>query len=279
MDKSNTASVKAFPIRQPASGIRQVEISRGVVIGSKRLVVIAGPCSIESEEQFFDTADAVIQCGAAALRGGVFKPRTSPYSFQGLGCEGLGIIKHAKKRYDVPIVSELLDVRYLDDMCRVVDMIQVGSRNMYNYPLLKELGKVNKPVLLKRGFMATLEEFVGAAHYILSNGNNNVVLCERGIRSFDSATRFCLDLSSVPVLKEMTGLPVVVDPSHATGVSRYVEPMAMAAVAAGADGVMVEVHRNPSQALSDGHQSLNFAEFRRLCSRLRGIANAVGRRL
>ncbi len=254
-----------------------VRLSSDVAIGGKEICVIAGPCSIESEEQFLAVISSVKESGAKAIRGGIFKPRTSPYSFQGLGSTGFNILDNAKKTFGSPIISEVMDQRMLEEMAEHVDAFQVGARNMYNYPLLKDLGRLNKPVLLKRSMMATIEEFVGAAEYILSHGNSNVILCERGIRSFDSNTRFCLDLAAISVLKEKLKQPIIVDPSHGTGVARYVEPMALAAIAAGADGIMIEVHATPEKALSDGKQALTFDAFRSLMLKLDKVSNAVGR--
>lgn len=248
-----------------------------VSVGSERIVVMAGPCSVESEEHMLGLSKQVADLGATVVRGAIFKPRTSPYTFQGLGKEGITILKSVKEQVRLPIVTEILDVRTLDDILESVDLIQVGARNMYNYPLLKELGSIDRPVLLKRAFMATIDEFIGAAEYLLSRGNPNVILCERGIRSFDGSTRFSLDLNAVPVLKEKTRLPVIVDPSHGTGVARYVEPMALAAIAAGADGLMIEVHNDPQNALSDGNQSLTVDQFETLVNRARKVAQAVGR--
>lgn len=254
-----------------------VTIAPGVVVGAKEICLIAGPCSVESEAQLLKIAEFAVDSGARALRGGAFKPRTSPYSFQGLGVDGLSILKTAKAKTGLPVVSEVLDVRMIEEMHDYVDVFQVGARNMYNYPLLKELGKLDKPVLLKRSMMATIEEYLSAAEYLLVRGNKNIILCERGIRSFDNSTRFVLDLTAVSVLKERTQLPVVVDPSHGTGVSRYVEPMALAAIAAGADGLLIEVHYEPESALSDGAQSLSFDQFKSLSSKIKRVADAVGR--
>jgi 3-deoxy-7-phosphoheptulonate synthase len=256
-----------------------VPVGHGVAFGGKQFHVIAGPCSVESEEQFLKIAKCVSECGAVILRGGIFKPRTSPYSFQGLGREGLNILRATRGKLGVPLSTEILDVRQLDDLIDCVDLFQVGSRNMYNYPLLKELGSIQKPVLLKRGFMATVDEFRGAAEYILSRGNPNVILCERGIRSFDTSTRFTLDLNVIPVLKEKLKCPIVVDPSHGTGVARYVEALSLAAAAVGADGLMIEVHPEPLKALSDGPQSLTFTQFEQLMKKLRLVVAAVGREI
>ena len=232
--------------------------------------MIAGPCLIESKEQICFIAKEVKACGAAMLRGGAFKPRTSPYAFQGLGEEGIGFLLAAKKETGLPVVTEITDISHLRYFDRV-DMIQVGARNMQNFELLKELGKTDKPVLLKRGLASTLDELLKSAEYILAGGNPNVVLCERGIRTFETSTRNTLDLSAVPMLKSMTGLPVIVDPSHATGINFLVKPMSLAAVAAGADGLLIEVHSDPENALCDGAQSLTTAEFKDLARSARGL--------
>lgn len=229
-------------------------------IGGGNFLTIAGPCSVETEEQIIEVALAVKEAGAGMLRGGAFKPRTSPYSFQGLGAEGIRLLLEAKKASGLPIVTEIMDLsqlKYFDD----VDVIQIGARNMQNFELLKEMGRSGKPILLKRGLSSTLEELLMSAEYIMAGGNENIILCERGIRTFETYTRNTLDLSAIPVLKELTHLPVIVDPSHATGVARYVKSMAIAAAAAGADGLMIEVHNNPSKALCDGAQSLTPAQF------------------
>jgi 3-deoxy-7-phosphoheptulonate synthase len=246
-------------------------------IGGAGVTVIAGPCSVESREQILATADAVKAAGATMLRGGAFKPRTSPYSFQGLEEEGLYLLAEARDRTGLPIVTEAMDASQLDLVARYADMIQIGARNMQNYPLLREAGRAKLPVLLKRGVSATLEELLLAAEYILNEGNYQVVLCERGIRGFNGHTRYTLDLAAVPVLKHLTHLPVIVDPSHGTGKWRYVAPMALAAVAGGADGLIVEVHPDPARALSDGPQSLNLENFANLMSALRPVASAIGR--
>jgi 3-deoxy-7-phosphoheptulonate synthase len=246
-------------------------------VGGTRLAVMAGPCSVESRQQILATADAVKAAGATILRGGAFKPRTSPYSFQGLEEEGLRLLAEARERTGLPVVTEAMDASQLDLVSRYADMIQIGARNMQNYPLLREAGRVRLPVLLKRGVSATLEELLLAAEYILSEGNFQVVLCERGVRGFNNHTRYTLDLSAVPVLKSLTHLPVIVDPSHGTGKWKYVPAMARAAVAAGADGIMVEVHPDPANALSDGPQSLTLENFTELMASLRVVAGAVGR--
>ena len=233
------------------------------VIGDGSLTIIGGPCSVESEEQIIEIAKAIKQSGGNILRGGAFKPRTSPYDFQGKRADGLKLLSLAKQETGLPIVSEIVAVHHID-LFDDVDILQVGARNMQNFELLKELGKSKKPVLLKRGFSNTLKEFLYSAEYIMSNGNENVILCERGIRTFEDWTRNTLDLSAVPLLKEVSHLPVIVDPSHATGISSLVKPMSFAAVAAGADGLMVEVHNSPENALSDGAQSITPDEFRKI---------------
>ncbi|MDR7482891.1 MAG: 3-deoxy-7-phosphoheptulonate synthase [Armatimonadota bacterium] len=259
---------------QPEDTIVRV---RGQSIGSARVAVIAGPCSVESREQILSTAEAVKAAGAGFLRGGAFKPRTSPYSFQGMEEEGLQLLAEARARTGLPVVTEAMDAAQLELVARYADVVQIGARNMQNYPLLREAGRMKLPVLLKRGVSATIEEFLLAAEYILNEGNYQVVLCERGIRGFNSHTRYTLDLSAVPVLKRLSHLPVIVDPSHGTGKWRYVGSMARAAVAAGADGLMIEVHPDPANALSDGPQSLNLENFADLMGSLRPLAAAVGR--
>lgn len=251
----------------------------GVKIGGPEVVIIAGPCAIESSEQLYETARAAKNGGARIMRGGAFKPRSSPYSFQGLGEEGLKIMREISNETGLPIVTEVMDTRQMEMVANYADMLQIGSRNMHNYPLLKEAGLANKPVLLKRGMMATIEEFLLAAEYILNQGNTQVILCERGIRTFETSTRNTLDLSAVPVLKKLTHLPVIVDPSHGTGVRWIVPPMAKAAIASGADGLIMEVHHKPETALCDGQQSLYPDEFQQLMSDLKKIAEAVGRKL
>ncbi|MCK5758777.1 MAG: 3-deoxy-7-phosphoheptulonate synthase, partial [Clostridiales bacterium] len=247
--------------------------------GGGKIGVIAGPCSVESEEQIVDIAKQVKKAGASFLRGGAFKPRTSPYSFQGLGYEGLELLGIAKQETGLPIVSEILSENMVDRFARDVDVIQVGARNMQNFMLLKELGKTRKPILLKRGLSATIEEWLMSAEYIMSEGNPNIILCERGIRTFEKYTRNTLDISAVPAVKRMSHLPVIVDPSHATGLRWMVMPMARAAVAADADGIMIEVHNDPEHALSDGNQSITPDEFNELMNSLRIISGAVGRRI
>ena len=243
-------------------------------IGGGNFCMIAGPCSVETEAQIIEVAQKVKQAGADILRGGAFKPRTSPYDFQGLGAEGIRLLLEAKKATGLPIVTEIMSTQYLD-LFADIDIIQVGARNMQNFDLLKELGKTNKPILLKRGLANTLKEFLMSAEYIMSEGNQNVILCERGIRTFDTYARNTLDLTAVPVLHELSHLPVIVDPSHATGKVHLVPPMAMAAVACGADGVMVEVHNDPIHALCDGAQSLKPEQFAVLAEKMRTVRKAV----
>ena len=237
-----------------------VEIAPGVKIGGGNFQVIAGPCSVESEEQIIEVAEAVKASGATMLRGGAFKPRTSPYAFQGMRAHGLDLLLRAKEVTGLPIVTEIMSADHLP-LFKDVDLIQVGARNMQNFELLKVLGKQDKPILLKRGLANTIEEWLMSAEYIMAGGNKNIILCERGIRTFETATRNTLDLSAIPVLREKTHLPVIVDPSHATGVRHYVEPLSVGAVAVGADGLIIEVHNNPQKALCDGPQSLTPAQF------------------
>jgi len=251
----------------------------GVQVGGSEIVIIAGPCAVENREQLFETARSVKAGGAKILRGGAFKPRSSPYNFQGLGEEGLKLLSLIRKETGLPVVTEVMDTRQVELVASYADMIQIGSRNMQNYPLLKEVGMCRKPILLKRGMMATVEEFLLAAEYILHQGNDQVILCERGIRTFETSTRNTLDLSAVPMLKRLSHLPVIVDPSHGTGVRWMVPPMAKAAVAVGADGLIMEVHYKPEEALCDGYQSLNLDEFDRLISDLIKIAQAIGREI
>jgi len=251
----------------------------GVEVGGSEVVVIAGPCAVESHEQLFETARAVKAGGARILRGGAFKPRSSPYNFQGLGEEGLKLLGYIRKETGLPVVTEVMDTRLVELVAGYADMIQIGSRNMQNYPLLKEAGMCRKPVLLKRGMMATIEEFLLAAEYILNQGNEQVILCERGIRTFETSTRNTLDLSAVPMLKRLSHLPVIVDPSHGTGLRWMVPAMAKAAIAVGADGLIMEVHYKPEEAICDGHQSLDLNEFALLMTDLKKIAQAVGREI
>ena len=255
----------------PADTVIQVGNAK---FGGGHFAMIAGPCSVESEDQIIEVATAVKEAGADVLRGGAFKPRTSPYAFQGMKDEGIRLLLKAKEVTGLPIITEIMNIRALD-LFADVDIIQVGARNMQNFDLLQELGKTNKPILLKRGLANTLQELLMSAEYIMSEGNENVILCERGIRSFETYTRNTLDLSAVPVLHELTHLPIVVDPSHATGKAKLVPPMAAAAVASGADGIMVEVHNNPACALCDGAQSLTPAQFAELTKKVTLIQEAI----
>jgi 3-deoxy-7-phosphoheptulonate synthase len=254
-----------------------IQLGRGVAVGGEQVVVMAGPCSVESEEQIEAVAACVARLGARVLRGGAFKPRSSPYTFQGLGPRGLELMRRAADQYGLLVVSEVMDQTQIPLMLDYVDVLQVGARNMQNFFLLKELGKTSKPILLKRGISATLEELLLSAEYIMSGGNYNVILCERGIRTFESSTRNTLDLSAVPVIHKLSHLPIIADPSHATGRRDKVVPMARAAVAAGADGLLVEVHNHPEKALSDGPQALYLEQFEQLMRQLKLIAPAVGR--
>jgi len=248
-------------------------------IGSPQLALMAGPCSVEGEHQVFTIAAAVARAGATILRGGAYKPRTSPYSFQGLGEEGLKLLRRAADAHGLAVVSEVLDPQQVELVARHADILQVGARNMQNFPLLREVGHAEKPVLLKRGLAATIEEWLMSAEHILSQGNTQVILCERGIRTFETYTRNTLDLNAIPVVKERSHLPVIVDPSHGTGIRDKVAPMARAAIAAGADGLIIEVHHDPDHALSDGDQSLYPEQFHELMDQIRTIAGVLGRRV
>ena len=252
----------------------------GVKVGGENLALIAGPCSVESEEQVIEVAKAVKAAGANILRGGAFKPRTSPYAFQGMGSSGLDILVAAKKATGLPICSELMDAQYLDEFNEKVDLIQIGARNMQNFDLLKKVGAgTKKPILLKRGLSATFEEWIMSAEYIMASGNPNVILCERGIRTFESYTRNTLDLQAIPVVKKLTHLPIIIDPSHAGGKWWLVEPMAKASVAGGADGLMIEVHNDPEKALCDGPQSLRPEKYEKLLKQISKIAEVVGKKV
>lgn len=248
-----------------------------VAIGGNRQVVIAGPCAVESEEMVLEAARRVKSAGASILRGGAFKPRTSPYSFRGLGEKGLEILAAARAETGLPIVTEVISPEHVEQVAKYADILQVGARNMQNFCLLERLGDIGKPILLKRGMMATIEEMLMSAEYIISSGNPNIILCERGIRTFEKMTRNTLDIISVPVLKEISHLPVIVDPSHSTGKTRYVGPASRAAIAAGADGLIIEVHPDPSKALCDGKQSLDPTDFEKLMGQLKDISQAIGR--
>lgn len=251
----------------------------GVKVGGSHLTVIAGPCSIESEEQVIEIARAAKAAGATMLRGGAFKPRTSPYAFQGMGSSGLDILYKAGKEVGLPIVSELMSADHLEEFDEKVDLIQIGARNMQNFDLLKQLGKTKRPILLKRGLSATFEEWIMSAEYIMAAGNPNVILCERGVRTFETYTRNTLDLQAIPVIKRLTHLPIIIDPSHAGGKWWLVEPMARAAVAAGCDGLMIEVHNDPEKALCDGPQSLKPEKFDHVMQQIKGIAQVIGKEI
>ncbi len=272
-----------YPFKLSSRAFREEDTQirvRDLVIGGPEIVLMAGPCAVEGEEQVRTAARAVRDAGARVLRGGAYKPRTSPYSFQGLGVTGLKILREAADETGLAVVSEIMDVSQLEVMLDYVDILQVGARNVQNFTLLQALGQIDRPVLLKRGMSSTIDEWLMAAEYIISGGNPNVIVCERGIRAFGgSYTRNILDLSAVPVVKELSHLPVVIDPSHAVGVRNKVIPMARAAIAAGCDGLLVEVHPNPQAALCDGPQSLHLEEFAALADQIRAIARAIGRGL
>jgi len=263
--------------RQLKDGADSILEIGGRKVGGTNFALMAGPCTVENRDQMLASADSVAAAGATMLRGGAYKPRTSPYSFQGLGREGLRLLAEAKDRTGLPIVTELLDLRDLDDVLGVADVIQIGARNMQNYSLLAEVGKSGRPALLKRGLSATVEELLMASEYILKEGNENVMLCERGIRTYETAYRFTLDLLAVPALKEQTHLPVIVDPSHAPGRRDWVESMSLAAVAAGADGIIVEVHNDPDRAICDAAQQVPTSDFNELTSKIESIAGVVGK--
>jgi 3-deoxy-7-phosphoheptulonate synthase len=278
--KPYTFKIPAAKLASKKSDTHQTIVNvNGVKFGGSEIVMISGPCAVESKEQLFETANAVAKFGGQILRGGAFKPRTSPYSFQGLEEEGLKLLRLAKLETGLPFVTEVMDTRQIDLVGEYADMLQIGSRNMSNFPLLKEAGLSKKPVLLKRGMNATIEEFVMAAEYILAQGNDQVVLCERGIRTFETAYRNTLDLNAIPMLKSLTHLPIIVDPSHGTGHRWMVSTMAKAAIAAGADGLIIEMHYRPGEALCDGDQSLYPEDFDQLMGELRILAPAVGRRI
>ena len=251
----------------------------GVSVGTQQVIVMAGPCSIESREQMMETAQAVKQAGAHVLRGGAFKPRTSPYAFQGLGLKGLELLREARDQFHLPVITEVMSPQEVTLVAQYADILQIGARNMQNFALLHAVGEIQKPVMLKRGMMSTIEELLMAAEYILSHGNQRVILCERGIRTFETATRNTFDINAIPVLKALTHLPVIADPSHGTGKWELVAPVARAAVAAGADGLLIEVHCDPAHALSDGAQSLKPENFTRMVADVRRVADAVGRTL
>jgi 3-deoxy-7-phosphoheptulonate synthase len=254
-----------------------IKLPNGVEIGGREIVVMAGPCSVESQEQIFTAADLVRQAGAKVLRGGAFKPRSSPYTFQGLGLEALKLLREAGDRFGLMVISEVMEISQIELMLPYIDIFQVGARNMQNFNLLRELGKVRKPVLMKRGIAATIEEMLLSAEYIMSGGNYQVLLCERGIRTFETYTRNTLDISAIPIVHKLSHLPITSDPSHGTGLRDKVAPMACASIAAGADALLIEVHPSPDNALSDGAQSLYPQQFSELMAQLRMIAPAVGR--
>jgi 3-deoxy-7-phosphoheptulonate synthase len=261
----------------PADSI--IDVGFGVAIGGPQLTIMAGPCSIETEDHIFDSARAVKAAGANILRGGAFKPRTSPYAFRGLGEDGLRFLHAAGREYGLPVITELMSVRDIDAVCEYADIIQIGARNMQNFMLLDEVGRVQKPVMLKRGLSGQIEEWLLAAEYIMAQGNPNVILCERGIRTFETAYRNTFDVNAIPVARELTHLPIIADPSHGTGRASLVTPVALAAVAAGADGLMIEVHNNPDHALSDGAQSLTYDRFATMMRTVGAVAAAVERTL
>jgi 3-deoxy-7-phosphoheptulonate synthase len=246
-------------------------------VGGRALAIVAGPCSVEGSAMLLETARSVRESGASMLRGGAYKPRTSPYAFQGMGEAGLELLAEAREATGLPVVTEVMDTREVERVARYADVLQIGTRNMQNYPLLSEVGRTRTPVLLKRGYSATIRELLMAAEYIMAEGNHNVILCERGIRTFEPSTRNTLDVGAIPVLKEETHLPVIVDPSHAGGRAALVAPLAFAAIAAGADGLIIEVHPSPAEAKSDGDQSLTLPAFAQLMHRLVGFAEAAGR--
>jgi 3-deoxy-7-phosphoheptulonate synthase len=256
-----------------------IDVGHGVVIGGDHVIIMAGPCSVDTKERLLHTAEVVKEAGARVLRGGAFKPRTSPYAFQGHGEKALRFLAEARKQTGLPVVTEVMNVNDVKLVEEYADIIQVGARNVQNFDLLKAVGKTRRAVLLKRGMATTIQEWLLSAEYIMSNGNYNVILCERGIRTFETATRFTLDLNAVPVLRHLTHLPIIVDPSHGVGVREYIPALAKAAVAAGADGLMLEVHPKPEEALSDGPQSLLPEQFAKLMGELRAVALAVGRTL
>jgi len=278
---------KVLPILKPYKLVSRdfkpensvIDLGNGIKIGGEKIVVMAGPCSVENRDLLIDIARKVKKAGATVLRGGAFKPRTSPYSFQGLGEEGLKYLAEAKNQTGLLIVTELMDIRDVDLVARYADIIQIGARNMQNFNLLKEVGRIKKPVLLKRGIASTIKELLMSAEYVMSEGNFNVILCERGIRTFEDFTRFTLDINAVPAIKSQSHLPVIVDPSHGTGKWGLVPAVSKAGIAAGADGLIIEVHPSPEDALSDGAQSLLPENFEKMMQELRRVAEAVGRKL
>lgn len=266
--------VKKAPLTTRIKGMMDTVIDvKGVKIGGGHVTMMAGPCSVESREQIMNTAESVKQSGAQILRGGAFKPRTSPYSFQGLGEEGLKLLKEAGEKYDMPVITEVMEIDTFDMVESYADILQIGARNMSNFSLLKRAGKSQKPILLKRGMSSTIEEFLMSAEYILANGNSEVILCERGIRTFETMMRNTLDLASIPLIKELSHLPIIIDPSHGTGIRELVSPMSKAAVVIGGDGLMIEVHHKPEEALCDGPQSLNPESFSTLMTELKSLSD------
>lgn len=283
-DHCNTGNVELNTLVYPKAGRHHnpagtVIDVQGVKIGGTAIVIMAGPCAVENEEQVVTTAEAVRNLGGNILRGGAYKPRSSPYSFQGLEEEGLKLLQLAREKTGLPVISEVMDTRAVEKVSEYADILQIGSRNMQNYPLLKEAGRCRKPVMLKRGMNATIDEYLLAAEYILDGGNEQVILCERGIRSFETSYRNTMDLNAVPMLKKLSHLPVIVDPSHGTGHSWMVPALAKAAIAVGADGLLIEVHYRPEEALCDGPQSLSIEEFKKLMVELQGLTPVLGRRL
>ena len=270
----------AFPLtkKTPENPQTIIEVN-GIKIGGEDLAIIAGPCAVESEEQLYAIANFLANKGIKIMRGGAYKPRTSPYSFQGLMEDGLKLLRGVSQKYDMAIITEVLDLSLLDTIYPYTDIIQIGARNMKNYHFLKELGKTDKPVMLKRGMDATLEEWLLAAEYILMGGNQQVILCERGIRTFDNTSRNTMDIAAIPLIKQLSHLPIIADPSQATGNREIVGPLSLAAVAAGADGLMIEVHNNPEKALSDGPQSLRFEQFSDLLDKLNLLGNMNGKKI
>jgi len=278
--ESVTRIMKPYKLASRAFKPRDTKVNcGGVEIGGERIIVIAGPCAVESETQIMEAARAVKKAGASILRGGAFKPRTSPFSFQGLQIKGLELLAKAREDFGMPVVTEVVNPQEVEMVASYADMLQIGSRNMQNFALLTNVGKSRRPVVLKRGFSCTITEWLTAADYLLAEGNNQVILCERGIRTFEDSIRFSLDISAIPVLKKASHLPVIVDPSHAAGHYSLVPAIAKAAVAAGADGLLIEVHPNPKEALVDGLQSLSTSDFTRLMEELRTIARSVGRHI
>ena len=279
-DQEHNIQINEFKLSSRALHPENTEIKvRDNIIGGKKLAIMAGPCSVENREQILNIAKSVKNAGASFLRGGAFKPRTSPYSFQGLEDEGIELLKEARDITGLPIITELTSLQYLDDFVENVDIIQVGARNMQNFDMLKQLGKVKKPILLKRGLASTIEEFLLSAEYIMAGGNENVILCERGIRTFEHYTRNTLDISSIPIIKKLSHLPIIVDPSHASGIWWLIEPLSKAAIAAGADGLIIEVHNEPENALSDGDQSIKPKRFEELMTSISKIAKVEDREI